>query len=447
MHDLPETRYAKSGDCHIAYQVVGEGPFDLVFIPGFVSSVEYCWEDARLAHFYRRLASFARLIIFDKRGTGMSDPVPVEHLPTLEQRMDDVRAVMDAAGSQQAALVGVSEGGPLSLLFAATYPQRISAMAIVGTFARIAWAPDYPFGAKPEIWQALLDRMEEGWGQGVLLSVFAHSLAGDAAARESWARFQRRASSPGAAVALMRMTYEIDARPILPAVRVPTLVLHRRDDHAVPVEYARHLARHIPGAKYVELPGTDHFFWLGDADAYLDHIEEFLTGERHAREADRVLATVLFADIAGSTERAAQLGDARWHQLLDSYYGVARRELERFRGREIDTAGDGFFAAFDGPARAIRCAAAIGGSARRLGLEIRSGVHTGECEVMGPKIGGIAVHIGARVAGRASPGEVLVSRTVKDLVAGSGLSFQDRGLHALKGVPGRWHLYAAAATG
>ena len=443
MSDAPETRYAKSGDYHIAYQVVGRGPFDLVFIPGFISSVEYCWEDPRLAHFYTRLASFARLILFDKRGTGMSDPVPVEHLPTLEQRMDDVRAVMDAAGSQRAALVGVSEGGALSLLFAATYPDRISAMVIIGTFARVAWASDYPFGAGPEVWRKMLDKLEQGWGKGVLLGAFAPSLVADAAARESWARLQRRASSPGAAVAMMRMAYEIDTRSILSAVRVPTLILHRRQDRLVSVEHARYLARQIPGAHYTELPGTDHFFWTGDADAYLDQIEEFLTGERHADESDRVLATILFADIAGSTERAAQLGDARWHRLLDSYYSVARRQLERFGGREIDTAGDGFFAAFDGPARAIRCAAAIGGEARLLGLEIRAGVHTGECEVMGAKIGGIAVHIGARVAGHASPGEVLVSSTVKDLVAGSGMSFQDRGSHALKGVPGQWHLYAA----
>lgn len=446
MSDIPETRYAKSGDCHIAYQIVGKGPLDVVFIPGFVSHVEHGWDDPRLAHFYRRLASFARLILFDKRGTGMSDPVPVEQLPTLEQRMDDARAVMDAAGSERAALVGVSEGGPLNLLFAATHPDRTAAMVIIGTYARIAWAPDYTYGTKPDQWRAMLERMEQGWGKGVLLSAFAQSLANDASAREWWARFQRQASSPGAAVAVLRMDYEIDVRPILSAIRVPTLILHRTEDRMVPVEHARYLARHIPGAKYVELPGTDHFFFTGNADAYLDQIEEFLTGTRHSGESDRVLATVLFADIAGSTERAAQLGDSRWHELLDSFYSVARRQLERFRGREVDTAGDGFFATFDGPARAIRCAAAIGSGVRLLGLEVRAGVHTGECEVMGAKIGGIAVHIGARVAGQASPGEVLVSGTVKDLVAGSGISFHDRGAHALKGVPGEWHLYAVTAA-
>jgi pimeloyl-ACP methyl ester carboxylesterase len=447
MSQVPETKYAKSGDYHIAYQVVGSGPTDLVFIPGFVSNVEHGWDDPQLAHFYRRLASFARLILFDKRGTGMSDPVPLRQLPTLEERMDDVRAVMDAAGSKRAALVGVSEGGPMSLLFAATYPDRTSAIVLVGTFARVAWARDYPCGTKPHEWQALLDRMETGWGKGVLLSAFAPSLADDAVARTVWARFQRQAASPGAAVALMRMVYEIDARSILPAVRVPTLILHRSGDRMMPIEHARYLTRHIPGAKSVELPGTDHFFSTGDADAYLDQIEEFLTGERHGGATDRVLATILFADIVGSTERAAQLGDARWHQLLDSFYSVARRQLERFRGREVDSAGDGFFAAFDGPARAIRCAEAIGSGVRALGLEVRAGVHTGECEVMGAKVGGIAVHIGARVAGQASAGEVLVSSTVKDLVAGSGISFLDRGAHDLKGVPGQWQLYAVGALG
>ena len=446
MNDIPETRYAKSGDCHIAYQIVGKGPIDVVFIPGFVSHVENFWEEPRPAHFYRRLASFARLIIFDKRGTGMSDPVPVGQLPTLEQRMDDVRAVMDAAGSERAALVGISEGGPLSLLFAATHPDRTAAIVLIGTFARIAWAPDYTFGTPPEAYDALLQRMERGWGKGVLLSAMAPSLANDAAAREWWGRFQRQACSPGAAVALLRMAYEIDARPILPAIRVPALILHRVGDRIMPIEHARYMAQRIPGAEYAEFPGVDHFFFIGDANAYLERTEEFLTGQRHDRESDRMLATVLFADIAGSTERAVQLGDSRWHELLDSFYSVARRQLERFRGREVDSAGDGFFAAFDGPARAVRCAAAIGSGVRSLGLEVRAGVHTGECEVIGEKIGGIAVHIGARVASRASPGEVLVSRTVKDLVAGSGITFQDRGTHELKGVPGEWNLYAVTAA-
>ena len=331
MDDVPPTQYAKSGDCHIAYQVLGHGPLDVVFIPGFVSHVEHAWDDPRLAHFYRHIASFARLILFDKRGTGMSDPVPIQQLPTLEQRMDDVRAVMDAVGSERAALIGVSEGGPLNLLFAATYPDGTAAIVLINTFARIAWAPDYPCGTRPDVWGVLLERMEQGWGKGVLLSAFAQSLAGDAAAREWWARFQRQAASPGAAVALMRMTYDIDTRPILPAIRVPTLILHRAEDRMVPVEHAHYLARQIPDSKYVELPGKDHFFFTGDADAFLAQIEEFLTGERHAIDSERVLATVLFVDIVGSTERAAQLGDRRWHELLDKFYSVARRQLERFR--------------------------------------------------------------------------------------------------------------------
>ncbi|RZL86943.1 MAG: adenylate/guanylate cyclase domain-containing protein [Variovorax sp.] len=446
MNDMPEIRYAKSGEYHIAYQVIGKGPFDLVFIPGFVSSVEGGWEDPQLAHFYKRLASFARLILFDKRGTGMSDPVSVHQFPTLEQRMDDVRAVMDAAGSRKAALVGVSEGGPLSLLFAASHPDRTSAIVLIGAFARIAWAPDHAFGAPPEMHWGMLERMEQRWGQGVLLSAFAPSLAKNAAARESWARLQRRAASPSAAAAASRMAYEIDVRSILPAIRVPTMVLHRIDDQMVSVEHARYFARHIPEAKLVEFPGVDHFFWVGDADAYIDHVEEFLTGERHAAEPDRVLASILFVDIVGSTEKAAQLGDSRWHDLLDRFYSVVRRQLERFRGYEVDTAGDGLFASFDGPARAVRCAAAIGSGARLLGLEVRAGVHAGECEVMGAKIGGIAVHIGARVASQASPNEILVSGTVKDLVAGSGMAFQDRGVHSLRGVPGQWHLYAVTES-
>jgi pimeloyl-ACP methyl ester carboxylesterase len=442
MHDLPETRYAKSGEFHIAYQVIGNGPLDLVFIPGFVSNVETAWDNPQLAHFYRRLSSFARVILFDKRGTGMSDPVPVNQLPTLEQRMDDVRAVMDAVGSRRAALVGVSEGGPLALLFSASHPDRTSALVIIGSFARIAWAEDYPCGATAEQMAGLVERMVSGWGTGVLLSLFAASIAHDAAARAAWARYQRRGSSPGAAAALMTMCNQIDARAVLDSIRVPTLVLHRSDDRLVSVEHGRYLARRIPGATCTELPGTDHLFWVGDADAYLDRIEEFITGERPVLDHERVLATVLFADIVDSTRTAARLGDARRRGQLEGVYSVARRQIERFRGREIDTAGDGFFAAFDGPARGIRCAAAITEGVRPLGLEVRAGVHTGECEVIGDKIGGLAVHIGARVAGRAAAGEVLVSSTAKDLVAGSGLAFAERGAHELKGVPGRWSLYA-----
>ncbi len=446
MTQPPDTRYAKSGRAHIAYQIIGDGPLDLVFVPGFVSHVEYGWEVPRLSRYFTRLASFARLIIFDKRGTGMSDPVPVEQLPTLEERMDDVRAVMDAAGSRRAALVGVSEGGPMCLLFAATYPGRTAALVLGHTAARFAWAEDYPWGARPEQHETMLRRIEDGWGTGVLLAAFAPSLANDPDARESWARIQRRAASPGAAAAVLRMAYEIDARAVLLAITVPTLVLHRAGDRMFPVEHARYLARHIHGAKLVESPAEDHFFWIGSADAELDEIELFLTGDLQSDAPDRVLATILFTDIAGSTARAAELGDSRWREVLERFYRLARDELQRYRGREIDTAGDGLFAAFDGPARAIRCAGAIRTRARALGLDVRAGAHTGECEIINDKLGGIAVHIGARVAAQAQPGEVLVSSTVKDLVAGAGIAFQDRGPQELRGVPGEWRLYAVTGA-
>ncbi len=444
---VPQTKYAKSGDVHIAYQVVGEGPLDLVYIPGFVSHVELAWEEPTWARAFRRLASFSRLIKFDKRGTGLSDPVPLNQLPTLEQRMDDVRAVMDAAGSQRAAFFGISEGGPMALLFAATYPDRAAALVLYGAFARQAWAPDYPGGIPPENFEKLIARVEEQWGAGLIAKYWAPSHPGDEPLRQALARFERMAASPGATVALLRMAFETDCRPILPAVRVPTLVLHRTGDRLIPADLGRYLARHIPGAKYVELPGLDHLFFVGNTDALLDEIQEFLTGVRPGAEPDRVLATVLFTDIVGSSERAAALGDRGWRDLLESYYAMVRRQLERFRGREIDTAGDGMFAAFDGPARAIRCGAAIESGARQLGLEVRAGVHTGECEVIGEKIGGIAVHTGARVAALAKPGEVLVSHTVKDLVAGSGIRFDDRGTHTLKGIPGEWRLCAVASEG
>jgi pimeloyl-ACP methyl ester carboxylesterase len=401
--------------------------------------VECAWEDRQFAYFLRRLASFGRLIIFDKRGTGLSDPVAAQGHPTLEERMDDARAVKDAVGSERAALIGVSEGGALSLLFSATHPDRTVAMVLIGAFARAAWAPDHTFGIKPDDFRAKCEAREAEWGHGVYLKYFAPSLANDEAAQRWFGRFQRQATSPGTAVA-------VNTRPILSAIRVPTLILHRTGDLVIDVEHARSLARRIPGAEYVELPGTDHLIFTGDADAYLHRIEEFLTGERHVPESDRVLATILFVDIVDSTAHAEQVGDARWHQLLESFYSVARRQLERFRGREIDTAGDSLFAAFDGPARAIRCGQAIGSGVARLGQEVRAGVHTGECEVMGAKIAGIAVHVGARVAAQACAGEVLVSHTVRDLVAGSGILFRDRGLHALKGVPGKWQLYSASAA-
>jgi len=442
MASVPKTQYAKSGDLHIAYQVTGSGPLDLVFVPGFVSHLESQWEHPWSARFLERLGSFSRLIRYDKRGTGLSDRVG--GIPTLEQRMDDVRAVMDALGSERAALLGVSEGGPMSLLFAATYPERTSALVLYGSYARRAWAPEHTSGRTEQEWQAMIDSIERGWGDpgGLDIDLWAPSAAGDEGYLQWASTYRRLAASPGAAVTVMQMNKEIDVRAILPAVRVPTLVLHRTGDRVTRTEQSRYLAEHVPGARFVELSGIDHIPWVGDADAIVDEIEEFLTGTRHETEIDRVLATVLFTDIVGSTERAAALGDRRWRDLLEGYYSLARRELTRFRGREVDTAGDGFFAAFDGPARGIRCAQAISAGVRPLGIEVRAGLHTGECEVIGKKFGGIAVHIGARVAGLAKPGEVLVSNTVKDLVAGSGLAFEERGAHTLKGVPGEWRLYA-----
>ena len=440
MASPPKTQYAKSGDLHIAYQVTGSGPLDLVFVPGFVSHLEYQWEHPWPARFFERLSSFSRLIRFDKRGTGLSDRVG--GIPTLEQRMDDVRAVMDSVGVERAALFGVSDGGPMSLLFAATYPARTSALVLYGSYARRGWAPDHTFGLTEEEWQVTLDAIEKGWGKGGGIDIRAPGAAGDDSYQLWAATFQRLAASPGAALAVMEMNKEIDVRPILPAVRVPTLVLHRMGDRTIRAEQARYLAQNILGARLVELAGADHTPWVGDMDAILDEVEEFLTGARHAAETDRVLATVLFTDIVGSTERAVALGDRKWRDLLGGFYELTRRELTRFRGREVDTAGDGFFATFDGPARAILCAEAIRAAVRSLGLEVRTGLHTGECEVIGEKVGGIAVHIGARVAAQARAGEVLVSSTVKDLVAGSGLGFEDRGAHTLKGIPGEWRLYA-----
>jgi pimeloyl-ACP methyl ester carboxylesterase len=439
MSSPPKTQYTKSGDVHIAYQVTGTGPLDLVFVPGFVSHLEYQWEYPESARFFERLASFSRLICFDKRGTGLSDRVG--GIPSLEQRMDDVRAVMDAVGSDRAALFGVSEGGPMSLLFAATYPARTRALAIYGSYARRAWAADHTFGRTVEDMDRVLNTIEREWGGPVGMEIWAPSMTGDERLRHWWANYLRLAASPGAAMNVMRMNMEIDVRHVLPSVRVPTLIVHRTGDRLTFVEQGRYLAERIPGARLAELPGDDHMPFL-DSDQIIDEVEEFLTGTRNVAETDRVLATVLFTDIAGSTERAAALGDRRWRDVLAGYYGTARRELARFRGREVDTAGDGLFAAFDGPARAVRCAEAISAGVRSLGIEVRAGLHTGECEMIGDKVGGIAVHIGARVASLARPGEVLVSNTVKDLVAGSGLTFAERGVHALKGVPGEWPLFA-----
>jgi pimeloyl-ACP methyl ester carboxylesterase len=441
---VPETKYAKSGNVHIAYQVAGHGPVDLVFVHGWISHIEHLWEEPSVARFLDRLASFSRLILLDKRGTGLSDPVSLDELPTLEQRMDDVRAVMDAAGSERAALLGTSEAGALNVLFAATHPERCRALILLNSYARLAWSDDYPWGIRGEDAANLLQTIEAGWGKGVAFEALVASQSDNQSMRNWWARYQRLAASPGAAVTLLRRAFDTDARGVLPTIRIPALILHRAGDPFTGIEHGRYLAERIPDATYVELAGNDHLFFAEDTDRLLAEIQEFLTGAREASAPDRVLATVFFADVVQSTEHAAKLGDRRWRDLLDAYYATVRAELVRFRGRELDTAGDGVFASFDGPARAIRCAEAVLTAVRRLGIDVRIGLHTGECEVIGAKVGGIAVHIGARIAGLARANEVLVSSTVKDLVAGSGLHFDDRGPHALKGVPGEWRLYAVA---
>jgi pimeloyl-ACP methyl ester carboxylesterase len=436
----PETHYAQSGTVNIAYQAFGQGPPDLVIVPGYISNIEVTWEDPSFARFLNRLGSFARVILFDKRGTGLSDRVT--DMPSLEVRMDDLRAVMDAAGSERAAIFGFSEGGPMCALFAATYPERTSALITCGAYARRLRAPDHPWGMLPEELEGWIDEIKRGWGGPVGLARRAPSMMGDESFRQWFARYCRMGASPTAAAIIVRMIGEIDVRDTLSVIRVPTLILHSTGDGSVDVRSSRYMAERIPGAKFVELPGPDHLPWLADADQVLDEVAEFLTGVRLTQEPDRVLATVLFTDIVGSTEKAASLGDRRWRELLERHHDAVRRNLARSRGREIDTAGDGFLAAFDGPARAVHCACAIADDLRPLGLVSRFGLHTGECEVSGEKLGGIAVHIGARIAALAEPGEILVSSTVKDLVAGSGLRFADHGLKQLKGVPGEWRIFA-----
>ena len=428
----PQTRYAKSGGINIAYQVAGDGPVDLVYVPGWVSHVELAWELPDLARGFERLASFSRLILFDKRGTGMSDPVPPDELPTLEQRMEDVRAVMDAVSSERAAIFGASEGGNMSMLFVATYPERSVALATFGCTAKRVYSSDYPWAPTPERRQQDFDQVERQWTRGLEWEEIAPSL--DPAALEELSRYYRRCASPGAALALMKMNTYVDVRDVLPSIRVPAVVMHRTDDRDANVEEGHYIASRIPGARFVEFPGADHSWWTQDRDALIDEIEELVTGVRPAPEPDRVLATVLFGDVVGSTERLRELGDHRWVEVLERFHDLVHRELERFRGREVDSAGDGFLAVFDGPARAIRCALALRAAVEPLGLQLRVGVHTGECERIGEKFAGIAVHTGARVAALAGPGEVIVSSTVRDLVSGSGIAFEERGEHDLKGV-------------
>jgi pimeloyl-ACP methyl ester carboxylesterase len=440
----PDTRYAKSGDVYIAYQTLGTGPPDLLVVQGFTSHLEHMWEEPRLAALYRSLAAFGRVIMLDKRGTGLSDRVPAAELPSLEQRVDDVRAVLDASGSERATLVGFWEGGPMAVLFAATHPERTGSLVLYASPVCFRACPEYPWAPDEGRNRRILVDIADHWGQGRVWGSLCPSLANDPGAQRWCARLERLAASPGAALALWRMNMDIDVRDVLPSIHVPTLVLHRRDDPIISVEASRWMAGRIPGARFVELPGSDHVPWVGNAGAVVGEIRQFLTGARAGADVDRVLATIVFVDLVDSTRRAATLGDADWRQLLAGFYTVARRELERFRGREVKTTGDGLLAIFDGPARAVRGALAMTAGAHSLGLEARAGVHTGECEVGSDDVGGLAVHIGARIADLAGAGEVLVSSTVRDLVAGSGLRFAERGTHVLRGVPDDWRLFAAA---
>ncbi len=439
-----DIRYATTSGGKVAYQVAGEGPIDLVFIPEWWNETESMWDQPLLGDVLERLASFSRLICFDRRGCGISDPIPLGAAPVLDDWLEDLSTVMDAVHSERAVLVGCSGGGPLSVLFAATYPNRVSSLVLINSYARFSRTREFPIGLPQELVEQALERVQTQWGTGEQLDILAPSLRDDLHLRRWWARYQRHSLSPGAAATIQRMLFEIDVRDILPAVRAPTLVLHRIDDQFVRLPHGRYLAEHIPNAELGELPGTDHVFFGENADGLVDEIETFATGVRRIARSNRVLTTMLFTDIVGSTERAAEFGDAAWQKMLARHHAEVRVALERFRGREVDTAGDGFFATFDGPARAVRCALRISEAVRELGLEIRAGVHTGEVEVHGLSVTGIAVHVAARVAARAGSGEVLATGTVRDLVAGSGIRFEDRGRHALKGVPDDWQIYAVS---
>jgi class 3 adenylate cyclase len=440
----PETRYAKSGDLHIAYQVVGEGP-PLVVSDQWFGNVDAQWDFPPMERFLRSLASFSRLVLFDKRGTGLSDPVPMRAAPTLEEWMDDLRAVLDDAGVERTALLCGVGATYMGVLFAATYPARTTALVVVNGYARMARTPDYPWGRSQKELGDYVERVQRAWGNGATLDFLAPSMAEDDEIRRTHGRYERAWASPGAYAAFTSVREGNDVRQVLPSIRVPTLVIHRTDVRFAPRDGGRYIADRIAGARFVEVPGIDTYIWAGDIEPILGEVEEFVTGSRRPLEADRVLATVLFTDIVGSTERAAELGDVAWKELLAEHDELVRGEVRRFRGREIDSAGDGFLATFDGPARAIRCAESVRDAVRGLGLDIRAGLHTGEVEMAGEKVRGIAVHIGARVSALAGPGEVLVSNTVRDLVAGSGIQFEDRGPHALKGVSDEWRIFAVIA--
>jgi pimeloyl-ACP methyl ester carboxylesterase len=442
---LPKTKYARSGDVRIAYQVTGDGPVDVIFAPGTMSHLDMDWENPRRALFFERFSSFCRLIRFDKRGTGLSDR-PMQ-MATLEERTDDIRAVMDAVGIERASLFGGSEGGSMACMFAATYPQRVNALIVWGAQARWVATPDHPWGQTLQQHEEMLAMIEDDWPSVEYITGPGAGLGKDAdpARIESLQRYMRAAASPSAVYAYEKMNGEIDTRPILPLIQAPTLVINRSGDPVADVGAARDMASRIPGAKFIEYPGATHALMLDDMDTIISDIQEFITGERPADVSDRILATVLFFDIASSTEKAAALGDAAWRNVMNAYYATVRKELARFRGKETNTAGDGFLATFDGPARAVRCALTVAKEVKQLGIDVRAGVHTGECELMGDNVGGIAVHAGARIMAKAEPGVVVVSRTVKDLAAGSGIAFADIGTHTLKGIDGEWHLFTARA--
>jgi class 3 adenylate cyclase len=436
----PVARYAKSGDLRIAYVVEGDEPVDLVWIPPWISQVEYLWSEPSLERVMARLTQFARVITFDRRGSGLSDPF--FGAPTLEEQMDDVLAVMDAAGSERAAICGTLEGGPMAAMFAATYPERTDALVLYATFARATWAPGYEWAWPAGTRNKNMQRAVELWGQGHVAAGVAPSQVNDPAFMEWAGRLERLAASPSVIRRIFDLIGEFDVRDVLPSIRVPTLVMHRTDDTFIKVEHSRYIASKVPGARYVELEGEENMFSVGDVEAVMGEIEEFLTGTRHVHEPDRMLATVLFTDICDSTRRAAEMGDRGWRFLLERHDALFRQALDRHRGREVKRTGDGFLATFDGPARAIRCAASVAEAMGSLGLQIRAGLHTGELEVMDGDLGGLALHIASRVMSHARPNEVLVSGTVKDLVVGSGIDFEERGEKELRGVPGEWRLYA-----
>jgi pimeloyl-ACP methyl ester carboxylesterase len=437
-----KTRYARSGDVSIAYQVVGDGSRDLLLAPGFVSHAEVLWENPDLAHAFERFTAFSRLIIFDKREQGLSDRVG--RAPTIEEMVDDMNAVLDAADSEGAAVVGISEGGAMALMFAATHPERCTHLVVWGGYARVTAAPGYEHGVAPDALDTWARQLDRQWGDPVGLEVFAPSQAGDPETREWWARLLRSGTSPRSVSSLMDLYKELDVRHVLPVISAPTLILHRAQDRVVPIELGRYMAEHIPGARFAAVEGGDHLLFTERCDEVVDEIEEFITGTRQARQPERILATVLFTDIVDSTGHAARLGDQRWRQLLDRHDILVRNEIERYQGQLVKTTGDGILATFDGPARAIECGLEIVREVRALGIEVRAGLHTGEFERRNGDVGGMAVHIGARVAARAEGGEVLVSRTVKDLVVGSGIEFDEKGSASLKGVPGEWEIYAVA---